>query len=270
MTNRIIAISNMKSASGRSTIALHISVALARLGRNVLLVDLAGGFTLQPVLLPPGNPSPAVQYYAGLPVHAARIPLLAVCDARVKTVPLALDMDRPGETPNPLRDQLIGLRECLPIEFIILDTPEANGNHVTEQALLASDQVIIPSRTMDLLCAPGVTAMIQRLDFLRVERAWKGDLLGVLPNFYNASNGQSAWGYNTLREFHEPLLLDPIRSSTEYDEARQRGKTAYDLDRPTMAVEDFDRLAARVVESESMTLPPILTAQDKTVSAETA
>jgi cellulose biosynthesis protein BcsQ len=100
---------------------------------------------------------------------------------------------------------------------------------------------------MDLLCAPGVTAMIQRLDFLRVERAWKGDLLGVLPNFYNASNGQSAWGYNTLREFHEPLLLDPIRSSTEYDEARQRGKTAYDLDRPTMAVEDFDRLAARVV-----------------------
>jgi chromosome partitioning protein len=139
-----IAVTNAKGGSGKSTTVLHLAVAFAERGLDVLAVDMdpQGTLTRQLGVTTRGMPSVREVLIDGLPLGGATVaarPRLAVLGADLRLASADLDLATAVGGDTRLRRAL----RNAPYDLILIDCPPAIGK-LTVNALVAADAFLVP------------------------------------------------------------------------------------------------------------------------------
>jgi chromosome partitioning protein len=208
MAGKILAISIFKGGTVKTTTAVSLSAALARLGANVLLIDLdQQASATRHVGLEPENETmnmfhvfkrqiPASTAAKELPFGFKIIPgnsLLAAVEAA---------MEEGDETL--LRDLLEGIRH--EYDYMILDSPPGKGM-IALNALAAADEAIIPLQAE----RPALDGVQDLLKFI-YEVVWDGynpklKIGGILPTMYKKTTTHSPSVIETARKIWKENVM---------------------------------------------------------------
>jgi chromosome partitioning protein len=230
----IIAVVNQKGGVAKTTTTIHLGVALAQLGKRVLLVDLdaqghlAEGFgiiadkiehemsdvfegsrSLKDIIMPNIRPSLDL---APSNVRLADMELTLV-NMRFREAKLK----RALEPASPLYD------------YILLDCPP-NLGLFTINALIAANKILIPMAT-HFWSMLGVSRLLQSIQAIKQEANPSLTLLGIIPTRFTRTVHAREVIDKTKEEIGQQchIFEHTINESVRFAEATGQGTTVFDI-----------------------------------------
>ena len=244
-----IVVANQKGGVGKTTTAVSVAHSLALRERRVLLVDFdPQGQCATSLAI---NPEPGA-------FNALVNPQSDIHQWFRETGRAGLDL-LPGDRSTATA-QIVINAENRPIDairqlfravskeydYIIFDTAPSVGG-IQERAIYAADLVLIPTAT-EFLAMDGLAQMIELLASLREKAGWEGDLLGVLPTFYDEQTSESGKSLKELQEGFGEAVLPPIHRATVLRECAAEGKTIFEIAPASRASKEYEELGRVVVK----------------------
>lgn len=240
---QIISIVNHKGGVGKTTSVSSLGVALARMGKRVLLVDLdAQGNLTDTLTKTPGDRSiyDSLRTLETLPVVNIREGL-DLCPSSIDLVSMDLELADKREREYRLSQLLQGLD----YEYILLDCPPSLGL-LTINALTASTKVIIPL-TPEALPAKGLGTLLDIIERTKETLNPRLSLGGILITRYNRRK-INRLVEETLREtFGDSVFKTKIRENVDISESPLQGMDIYSYSPNSIGAKDYESLALEVV-----------------------
>ena len=240
---QIISIVNHKGGVGKTTSVSSLGVALARMGKRVLLVDLdAQGNLTDTLTKTPGDRSiyDSLRTLETLPVVNIREGL-DLCPSSIDLVSMDLELADKREREYRLSQLLQGLD----YEYILLDCPPSLGL-LTINALTASTKVIIPL-TPEALPAKGLGTLLDIIERTKETLNPGLSLGGILITRYNRRK-INRLVEETLREtFGDSVFKTKIRENVDISESPLQCKDIYSYSPDSIGAKDYESLALEVV-----------------------
>ncbi len=240
---QIISIVNHKGGVGKTTSVSSLGVALARMGKRVLLVDLdAQGNLTDTLTKTPGDRSiyDSLRTLETLPVVNIREGL-DLCPSSIDLVSMDLELADKKEREYRLSRLLQGLD----YEYILLDCPPSLGL-LTINALTASTKVIIPL-TPEALPAKGLGTLLDIIERTKETLNPGLSLGGILITRYNRRK-INRLVEETLREtFGDSVFKTKIRENVDISESPLQGMDIYSYSPNSIGAKDYESLAMEVV-----------------------
>ena len=240
---QIISIVNHKGGVGKTTSVSSLGVALARMGKRVLLVDLdAQGNLTDTLTKTPGDRSiyDSLRTLETLPVVNIREGL-DLCPSSIDLVSMDLELADKKEREYRLSRLLQGLD----YEYILLDCPPSLGL-LTINALTASSKVIIPL-TPEALPAKGLGTLLDIIERTKETLNPGLSLGGILITRYNRRK-INRLVEETLREtFADSVFKTKIRENVDISESPLQGMDIYSYSPNSIGAKDYESLALEVV-----------------------
>ena len=240
---QIISIVNHKGGVGKTTSVSSLGVALARMGKRVLLVDLdAQGNLTDTLTKTPGDRSiyDSLRTLETLPVVNIREGL-DLCASSIDLVSMDLELADKKEREYRLSRLLQGLD----YEYILLDCPPSLGL-LTINALTASTKVIIPL-TPEALPAKGLGTLLDIIERTKETLNPGLSLGGILITRYNRRK-INRLVEETLREtFGDSVFKTKIRENVDISESPLQGMDIYSYSPNSIGAKDYESLALEVV-----------------------
>lgn len=240
---QIISIVNHKGGVGKTTSVSSLGVALARMGKRVLLVDLDAQGNLTDILTKtPGDRSiyDSLRTLETLPVVNIREGL-DLCPSSIDLVSMDLELADKKEREYRLSRLLQGLD----YEYILLDCPPSLGL-LTINALTASTKVIIPL-TPEALPAKGLGTLLDIIERTKETLNPGLSLGGILITRYNRRK-INRLVEETLREtFGDSVFKTKIRENVDISESPLQGMDIYSYSPNSIGAKDYESLAMEVV-----------------------
>ncbi len=243
---RIISILNFKGGVGKSTLATNLGHALAIGGRRVLIIDCDLQANSSTLLSKVSRPTltHVLQGQAELKD--------AVCPARenLDVVPSDRDLDAAAKyiVAGGRKGYYILRRQIGQIagyDTILFDhSPSYSA--VTEAALLASDDMLIPCE-LSTFSMQGLIAMVEKLDDTLVEHTLT--MAGVVPFKVNRRFKEHLAYMADLEQTFGEKVLPAVRTDTTISKAQGFGQTVFEYDNTSKAAEDF-RAIAKIMSSK--------------------
>ena len=238
-----ISIVNHKGGVGKTTSVSSLGVALARMGKRVLLVDLdAQGNLTDTLTQTPGDRSiyDSLRTLETLPVVNIREGL-DLCPSSIDLVSMDLELADKREREFRLSQLLQGLD----YEYILLDCPPSLGL-LTINALTASTKVIIPL-TPEALPAKGLGTLLDIIERTKETLNPGLSLGGILITRYNRRK-INRLVEETLREtFGDSVFKTKIRENVDISESPLQGMDIYSYSPNSIGAKDYESLAMEVV-----------------------
>lgn len=125
-------------------------------------------------------------------------------------------------------------------EYVIIDTAPSVGD-LQGMALWAADYVLIPT-ACEFASIEGVFMIENTLKKLMDEYSWRGELLGILPTFYDETTRETRSAIEDLRKHFDNALLAPIHTATILRESMAAGKTIFEYSPTSRAAREYARL----------------------------
>ena len=240
---QIISIVNHKGGVGKTTSVSSLGVALARMGKRVLLVDLdAQGNLTDTLTKTPGDRSiyDSLRTLETLPVVNIREGL-DLCPSSIDLVSMDLELADKREREYRLSQLLQGLD----YEYILLDCPPSLGL-LTINALTASTKVIIPL-TPEALPAKGLGTLLDIIERTKETLNPGLSLGGILITRYNRRK-INRLVEETLREtFGDSVFKTKIRENVDISESPLQGMDIYSYSPNSIGAKYYESLALEVV-----------------------
>jgi chromosome partitioning protein len=245
-----ITVANQKGGVGKTTTAVNLAHGLVKEGKRVLLVDL--------------DPQGQCATILGLKPEPGAFNLLVAEESTNRVVRLT---DRPGlyvilgDKKTATAQTVLSIQrspvsftasklqpaaQADQLDYIILDTSPSVGE-LQEQALWAADGVLIPCST-DYLASDGVFSIVSTLKKIRQDFDWKGQVIGILPTFYDEVTRESKATLSDLGKRFSGMLLEPIHRATVLRECAVEGKTIFELSPASRAASQYGRLVQFVLQ----------------------
>lgn len=247
----IIAFSNQKGGTGKSTTAATVAAGLYRRGYKVLLIDAD----------PQGNTS----YSSGAETNTEKnlysvlMGMMTAAEAVQETESGDVIVSFPGLAKSDLIFTDTGreyvLREAIkPLkrryDFILIDCPPSLGI-LTVNALTAADSVIIPAGA-DAYSIQGVMQLTKTVDTIRKYANKKLQIKGILLTQYNPRTTLSQNVLEALTATAEKLdtkvFNAKIRSSTKVKEAQTVKKDLFTHAPRAGVTADYNQLIDEILE----------------------
>jgi chromosome partitioning protein len=249
-TARITAIVNQKGGVGKTTTTFNLGVALARLGRRVLLVDL--------------DPQAALSVSAGIPIAHLSVSIyqallddsvdpkavIARTSSGVDVLPATIDLAAAEvELINTTLRELV-LKDVLTqligdYDHILIDCPPSLGL-LTVNALAASDQVIIPLQC-EFLATRGLTLLLRTLTKIQARLNRDLRIAGILPTMFDGRTTHATEVLNELRGSFPGQVYDVvIKHTVRLKESPAAALSIIDYDRNHEVSQAYMRLAEEV------------------------
>ncbi len=213
MTRRIV-VANQKGGVGKTTTVANLGVALAAMGKRVLLVDLdpqaalTATFGLDPYNLSRSIYSLLVNQTTSLAriLRPAGESTMAIAPASVDLA--AADLQLVNEEGRAFRLREAMDQNRIPFDFIIMDTPPSLGL-LTLNGLVAANEVLIPVQC-HYLAMRGVRALMETV--WRVKRKLNPGLrlLGLLPTMYEPGSVHAKQVLKELNEVFTTKVFDVV------------------------------------------------------------
>ncbi|CAG0995467.1 partial Chromosome partitioning protein ParA, partial [Anaerolineales bacterium] len=221
MSTKVICIANQKGGVGKTTTAVSLAHGLSQKGKRVLLIDLDPQGQSATAL--GRSPEPGVFYLLTMgmtPQETTFVQSWVRFSGREGLYLLPGDQQTmAAQTVLNAQDKPISaIRHSINrffkdgLHYIIFDTAPSVGG-IQERAVWASDLVIVPTAT-EFLSTDGVGKILRMLSILQEKKNWRGNLLGILPTFYDEQTRESKSTIEDLRERFDTSVLPPIHRAT--------------------------------------------------------
>ena len=204
---RVIAVTNQKGGTGKTTTVVNLGFALARSGARTLLVDVdaqgnlgvsfgvAGERGLYHILVDGADPNACA-------VHARPNLDLISSDETVASAELIM-------TGEPGRETLLRrrMRAVRAYDFVLLDCPPSLSL-LSQNALTYAEEVLVPI-SMDYLALIGVKQILNTIKMVNEVLEHPVFISGIVPTFYDVRNRISREVLTTLKEHFGERVLQP-------------------------------------------------------------
>jgi chromosome partitioning protein len=255
MSTKVICIANQKGGVGKTTTAVSLAHGLSQKGRRVLLIDLDPQGQSATAL--GRSPEPGVFYLLTMgmtPQETTFVQSWVRFSGREGLYLLPGDQQTmTAQTVLNAQDKPISaIRHSINrffkdgVHYIIFDTAPSVGG-IQERAVWASDLVIVPTAT-EFLSADGVGKILRMLSILQEKKNWRGNLLGILPTFYDEQTRESKSTIEDLRERFDTSVLSPIHRATLLRECAAQGQTIFEMDPLCRAAKQYQALTQMVLK----------------------
>ncbi|WKZ45915.1 MAG: ParA family protein [Anaerolineales bacterium] len=255
MPTKTICIANQKGGVGKTTTAVSLAHGLSQKGRRVLLIDLDPQGQCATAL--GRSPEPGAFYLLTMgatPQETTFVQSWVRSSGREGLYLLSGDQQTmAAQTVLNAQDQPISaIRNSISrffkegLHYIIFDTAPSVGG-IQERAVWASDLVIVPTAT-EFLSADGVSKVLLMMSVLQEKKNWRGNLLGILPTFYDEQTRESKATMEDLRERFDASVLPPIHRATLLRECAAQGQTIFEIDLLCRAAKEYQALTQLVMK----------------------
>ncbi len=240
-----IAIANAKGGCGKTTSALHLSVALADRGYRTLAVDADAQHTLSRHLgvLSRGIPTMREVLFDGLPVAGAAVPVRPNLDL----VPSSLMLANADVALSQLAGSDLRLRRAMDgatWDFCVIDCPPSLGK-LCINALVASTYFLVPIDSAPY-ALEGLDMLMQTVQEVRGYYNPSLRFLGPLMTLYDHTRIARQVHDEVRTRWPTETLTTVIRRSTRVKEAAAFGETVFDAG-VSSASEDYRALADEIL-----------------------
>ncbi len=249
---RVIAFSNIKGGSGKTTTTVNIASALAHRNHRVLLIDtdpqahatISLGLTSKNIrhdlfsLLIEEREIGSTMYNTG-------IKGLKLIPASKRLVSFEKNYSRNKEARLYLSERIKDILD--EYDYITIDTPPTISL-LTFSALISAREVIIPVQA-HFLGMKGVFDMVRLL--YKINQIYKTDLklAGIVPTFFNEKMKLSKAVVEEVRSsLGENIFLHPVRSNISLAEAPMFGKSIFQYNKKSIGASDYLRVAIQIEE----------------------
>jgi chromosome partitioning protein len=247
---RIVAVANQKGGVGKTTTAVNLSAAIARLGRSVLLVDLD----------PQANASSGV----GMPPGTVEYTAYDLLLGRKSLVEVIRPTEFEGLFLVPATPGLAGaeielideqcrearLQEVLagvtPYDFVFIDCPPSLGL-LTLNALVASDSLLIPLQC-EYFALEGVSHLLETFGLVKERMNPKLEIEGVVLTMFDGRLNLSVQvADEARRHFGERVYATMIPRNVRLGEAPSFGRPISEYDPACIGAASYNRLAQEIL-----------------------
>ncbi len=252
---RIIALANQKGGCGKTTTAVNLSTALAKLNRKVLLIDFD----------PQGNAS----IHLGIKIYdleASMYDVLVDPDRDVKSVVMPSEIK--GLDIAPANIELSGAEiELVNVigresafkdsmneidkeyDYIIIDCPPSLGL-LTLNALTTTKEVLIPVQT-EYFALEGMKKLLKTIDVVTKRLNHNLIITGILATMYDARTNLSEAILKKIKEhFKDKVYNTKIRKNVKLAEAPSFGISVEKYAPNSFGAQDYHNLAKEVISYE--------------------
>lgn len=253
---KTISVANQKGGVGKTTTAVNLAAALAKLGLRVLLVDLdPQGHATMAVGVEPDECDYTVydviinerKQMAEILCHA-NVRNLCVAPGNILLSGIDMDLANVNNRENILRDKMQKVEDQF--DYCVIDC-SPSLSVLTLNGLVASDEVIIPVQTQYY----AMEGLKQLLDtFVLVKRYYnpKIRVRGILLTMAESGTMLCRDVEEQLREEFGPLVLNTlIHRNVRLAEAPSAGESIMTYDPKSRGAADHEALAREIIGDEA-------------------
>ncbi len=251
----VIAVANQKGGAGKTTTSIHLAVAIAELGRRVLLADLD----------PQGHVAEGFGMTAETLTHELSDVLAGdkrITDIIIPRVRPRLDLAPSNIRLSDMELTLVNVRfreyklkrALEPVvnhyDYIILDCPPSLGL-LTVNALIAANRVLIPM-TSEYLSMLGVSLLLKTIRAIKAEANPDLSILGVLHTRHKQRTIHAREVIERTRaELGDTVKVfdTPIHDSTRFAEASGQGTTVFEIAPDIEGAFAYRQLAKEIIDA---------------------
>jgi len=248
---RLIAFTNQKGGTGKTTVSVNLGVGLAKRKLKTLLIDLDPQHSTTLSLGIDSMDLSTSTYEVLLREATLEEILIDTSISNLTLAPAKLDLSNADiNLANEDRFQF-RLKESLnPIasryDYILIDCPPSLGL-LTINALVAADNVIIPI-LCDYLSLEGLKQLISSIE--KVQEGLNPDLkvLGILPNMVDFRLNISKESLDLVKKHFRGLVFKTlIRTCVKMKEAPSFGKAIFDYAPHSVGAKEYTKLVSEVI-----------------------
>ena len=249
----IVAISNEKGGTGKTTLAVNLGAALAIRGRKTLLIDMDPQGNASYILAKITDEDPAMYSVLtdkdiGLEavIQPTTTEHLAIAPSNLHLagaeIQLATLLGRENALKRKLAPELVER-----YDFVLIDTSPSLGL-LTINALNAANHALIPV-SCDFLSLVGLTLLFDTIRLCQEQLGSHVQILGLVANRYDRREKVSAEVLDALkRQFNTLLFETVIRVNVRLKEAPSYRQSIYEYDPVCPGAKDHLALANELMK----------------------
>ncbi len=252
---RVIAVANQKGGVGKTTSVINIGYGLAKLKKNVMLVDL--------------DPQAHLTYSLGIEAHNLPKSAYDLLKNECNTEEIVQTIDGVTVLPSSLnlsgadlelsgvpgRERLLkeGLERYLDkrrFDFIFIDCPPSLGL-LTLNCLTTANEVFVAIQT-EFLALQGMVKLIQTIDLVKKRLNPFLEITGVIGTMFDPRKNLSKEVVAKLQEnFSDRFFKSLIRENVALAEAPSHGKHIFSYKPTSIGAGDYMRLSKEILKQKT-------------------
>lgn len=244
---KIVAITNQKGGTGKTTTAINLGTSLVSLRKKVLLIDLDPQANLTysfGINSPPETVVEVLQGKKTLQTILVKKEGLFIAPSSVSLADLEISLVNKIGRESVLKNRLKGLKGY---DYVFIDCPPSLSI-LTINALNAAQEVVIPLE-MEILSLEGLAKLLDTINEVRRVLNRKLKIRGIIPCMYDVRRSLS---YEVLKEikkiFKEKIFKTAIRENVKIAEAPSFAKSVLAYAPSSHGAEDYNALAKEFIK----------------------
>ncbi|GAB3900612.1 ParA family protein [Spirosoma agri] len=252
----VLAFANNKGGTGKTTVALNVAAGLARIGKDVLMIDLDSQANLS-IWAGFRNVKKHVGHLLMDDMEWQEVLLEGKIEneygsVRLDLLPSARTMLRAEAVINANAILMFALRNALnehghSYDYIIVDCPPSLGA-LTVNALVAADYYIVPMQGENFAYI-GLDEMLIAVSKLRRDAGAQVQLLGVLKNKFSQHTVFGREISEALEKKNINVFKTQIRQNTSLMECTALSQSIFDYKPKSNGAIDFSALVEEIIHN---------------------